>query len=181
MTRFSVHPSMLLWLSVLFYLRPRLVLPFLGAVLFHELGHFLALCMMKKRPLWLSLTFVGASMETTVLSYRQTIWAAGAGPLFSLLLGLLFPLTPILSAYSLLLGLFNLLPMPGLDGGKILESFLYLHLSPSAAGTIAAWIGLFFALLLCAVAVAVAAWFQLGVWPVALAAVFLFKAMDAWK
>lgn len=172
---------MLLWLSVLFYLRPKLVLPFLGAALFHELGHFLALCLMKKKPLRLSLTFTGAAMETPALSYRQTICAAGAGPAFSLLLGLLFPLTPVLSAYSLLLGLFNLLPIPGLDGGRMLESFLYLHLSEAAARTCAAWAGLIFAAGLCAVAVAGAAWLQLGLWPVALAAVFLFKAMDAWK
>lgn len=181
MSFLSVHPSLILWLSLLFYIRPGLVLPFLGAMAFHELGHILALVLMKKPPRRLTLTFAGARLEMPPLGYRQTIWAAAGGPVFSLLLGLLLPLAPALSLYSLALGLFNLLPLSGLDGGRMLENFLLLRLPERKAEGLFRGVSLTVAGCLCLLAVVSAAKFQLGLWPILLAAVLLLKALDSGK
>lgn len=177
--RFSLHPSFILWSSLLFYLRPELVLPFLGAALLHELGHCAALCLMGRPPENVTLTFFGARMETSFLSYRQTLLAAAAGPLLSLLLGLSLPVFPMLGAYSLFLGLFNLLPIAGLDGGKILKSLLLLYLPPELAEPVSAVTSIVLSALLCLAAVLLAAKLQLGLWPVVLGAVFLIKSLDS--
>lgn len=178
-TGVTVHPSLILWLSALFYLRPGLALPFLGAMGFHELGHLLALLWMKKPPLHLTLSFVGAKMETPPLGYRQTMLAAAGGPAFSLLLGLSLPAAPALGLCSLALGLFNLLPLAGLDGGKILESFLLLRLREDRARRLTAAVSLTGAGGLCLLAARTAARLDLGLWPLALAAAVLGKALES--
>ncbi len=177
--RFSLHPSFILWASLLFYLRPELVLPFLGAALLHEAGHCVMLCLMGRPPENVTLTFFGARMKTQFLSYRQMLLAAAAGPLFSLLLGLLLPVFPMLGAYSLFLGLFNLLPVAGLDGGKMLKSLLLLFLPLEQAERLSTITSVALSALLCLTTVLLAAKLQLGLWPVVLGAIFLTKSLDS--
>ena len=73
--RISVHPSMILWLSILIYLQPRLSIAFLLAAAVHELGHVTALSLMGKPPNQLSLSFLGANMDVPALSYGQAAMA----------------------------------------------------------------------------------------------------------
>lgn len=179
--RITVHPSLILWLSVLFYLDGQILLPFLLAAALHELGHALALRLLGKAPLALRLSFSGARMETPPLSYWEELWAAAAGPGLSLLLGLTFPLWPELALYSVMLGLFNLLPIPGLDGGRILACMLLLHLKEHTARRICQYLAILTALALWGGAVYLACPLGFGLWPIALAALLLYKAltMDA--
>ena len=101
--RISVHPSMILWLSILIYLQPRLSIAFLLAAAVHELGHVTALSLMGKPPNQLSLSFLGANMDVPALSYGQAAMAYASGPLFSLILGLYLPVCPALGLMSLAL------------------------------------------------------------------------------
>ena len=176
MPKLSVHPSLILWLSVLYYLSGTVVLPFLAAAALHELGHALALYAMDKPPRALRISFAGARMETPPLGYRQELLAAAAGPGMSLLLGLLTPLWPALGLYSLGLGLFNLLPLFGLDGGRMLRCGLLLRLPEETAGTICrcAAVGTGAVLLLGALWLQRAGW---GLWPVVLAGYLLGKTL----
>ncbi len=145
--RISVHPSLIVWLSILLYLQPRLSVAFLLAAAFHELGHVLALSLMGKPPDCLSLSFLGANMDVPALSYGGAAIAYAAGPLFSFLLGLYGPCLPTLGRISIGLGLFNLLPISGLDGSGILTCLLCLALSPDTAQCIARWVSLAVSLL----------------------------------
>ena len=175
--RIRVHPSLILWISVMFYGNPVLVCVFFLASALHEMGHILALHQMGKAPINLTLTMLGAQMEVPPLSYRQEFLAAAAGPCVSLLLTCVFPVWPALGLCSLCLGLFNLLPIPGLDGGRMLSSLLLLHLPEPTAiriRTAAAWFsgaavwatGMYLSLIL-----------NWGFWPVLLAAMLLIKIL----
>lgn len=175
--RLDIQPSVILWLSVLAYLHLSVVGPFLLSALLHELGHGLALCRLKKPPFRVALSFSGAVMETPPLSYREEFLAALAGPAVSLLLGLALPLWPELGFYSLALGLFNLLPICGLDGGRMLRSALLLHLPEPAAQRIFRLTGIVTASLLFLSGVLLSAHLHLGLWPMALTGLLLYKAL----
>ena len=119
-----LHPSAILWLSVLGYLRPKIVFPFLLSAVLHELGHALMLLWLGQAPREICFRLEGARMETPPLSYRQELLCAMAGPVVSLLLGLTLPVFPMLGGYSLCLGLFNLLPLGSLDGPNYCLEFV---------------------------------------------------------
>ena len=110
------------------------------SVMLHESAHILALFQSGSRPAQLGLYPFGVRLtpdSRRPLSYRQERGVFWAGPLASLALaGLLFLLRgfhPALlpaSAANLVLGCFNLLPIPPLDGGRILASHLSERLGP---------------------------------------------------
>lgn len=175
--RITVHPSAILWLSVLGYLSGDTLGIFLLSALLHEMGHALALYAMKKPPAHITVSFSGMAMETPPLGYRDELLAAASGPAVSLLLGLFLPLWPKLGLYSVILGLFNLLPICGLDGGRILRCLLMLRLPESTAERICGAGGILTALLLLALGGYLTVYHDLGFWPLALAGALLYKAL----
>lgn len=178
--RLRVHPSLILWLSVLAYLDGAALIPFAAAVILHELGHWAALSIMGRPPRRVTLRFSGAAMETEYLSYRQELIAAVAGPGASLTGMLLLPVWPELAVCSLMLGLFNLLPIPGLDGGRMLRCVLLSFLSPETAERISGILGLITALGLWGVCLYGSIRLELGLWPLLLSGLFLYKALEVW-
>ena len=177
----QVHPSLLLWLSILIYLRPRLALAFLLSAGLHELGHWLCLCGLGAPPKALYLSAIGAKMDTPPLSYGNTILAAAAGPLASLLGALLWPLFPTLGFFSLCLGLFNLLPLGGLDGGRILYSLLCLRLPEALARQLYLGISTAVAAGLLPLGLYLGHCWSLGLWPGLLGLLLLVKALESWR
>lgn len=103
----------------------------------HELGHYLTLCAFGARPYLLRLEITGAAMyfDEGRLSYGRELVAALAGPLAGLLLAFAaaFCGAHALSGVSLLLSVFNLLPIGGLDGGRILYAALAMLTDPERA------------------------------------------------
>lgn len=176
--KIHVHPSLILWLSILFYLSPGLVLPFLFAAGFHELGHALMLWKLGKSPKRLLLSFSGAKMETLPMGYREERLAAAAGPVCSFLLFLLWPVFPVTALYSFILGVINLFPVPGLDGYRILKTTLYLRVSQEKAEQMTNIISITLSMALSLCTSFLAAYFDLGLWPVILVAVFLFRSIQ---
>ena len=103
------------------------------AALVHECGHLLAVRLLSLSRCEMRLDFLGARLRTEgrLLSYGEEWLLAAAGPLFSLsasaVAGLFLSHSYFLyvfAASSLLLGLFNLLPVRTLDGGRMLELLL---------------------------------------------------------
>ena len=170
-------PSAILWLSVLFYLDGKVIVPFFLAAALHEAGHYLALWRMGCPPKRITLAFTGAQMQISPLSYRQELLAAAAGPGTSLALGLVFPLWPSLALCSLILGLFNLVPLPGLDGGRILRCAAMLCFSADTAARICRLAAMLAALGLWGVALYLVLPGGFGLWPLAVAALFLGKTL----
>ena len=101
----------------------------LAAACVHESGHFLAARLLHIPLRGLRLDFIGARMELcgALPSYGSEWLLCAAGPFFSLLASAAAaPLwqieaARIFSCASLVLGLLNLLPIRGFDGGRMLE------------------------------------------------------------
>jgi membrane-associated protease RseP (regulator of RpoE activity) len=119
-------------------------------------------------------------MQTPPLTYPQELAAAAAGPLSSFLLVLIFPAVPRAALYSVCLGLFNLLPIPGLDGGKMLSALLHMHRCDTSADHISGLVGSLTAGAVCSLAVFLSIRFSLGLWPVFVAALFLLRTLQVW-
>ncbi len=137
------------------------VLFVLSAAFIHEMGHILAMALLKAPILLLDFTPFGLKITRGehLVSYRceAVISLAGAGANL-LAAGLLALLARqsfgalYLSAVNLVVGVFHLLPIRGLDGGKVVAELLTLRLSPAAARTAAGAVSLVFLGLLCLLA-----------------------------
>jgi Zn-dependent protease len=117
----------------------------LGFAALHEAGHLLAMALCGVRPSRICLTAAGVRIErppALTLTFAQEIAIASAGPAVSLLLAGLFallqrvipcPLPPDPCLLNLGFGLFNLLPVRQLDGGRALYFLLCKRFSERAA------------------------------------------------
>lgn len=112
----------------------RLMATVLLSAALHEGGHLCACCLLGIRVRAVRITFCGAELllEELHRPLRRLVVAA-AGPAVNLLcafaVALALPQMPqaqLFAGASLILGLFNLLPFPPLDGGRILLSLLEL-------------------------------------------------------
>lgn len=130
------------------------VLPLvLFSALCHEAGHLAALRLAGARVERVRLTAFGAEIQadTRRLSYPREILCTLAGPAVNLLLALLF--ARLMGSYvtagaNLLLGCFNLLPVPALDGGRALYLLVSWLFDPPAADQVCRAVGLGCALVL---------------------------------
>lgn len=126
--------------AVIFWALLLLVLPvsWLGAAFLaaaaHEAGHLLALSFLGGRGRLRHLGAFGAVIEAENLSPAGEFFCAAAGPAVSLLLGSLLPLMPRISLCGLAQGLFNLLPLYPLDGGRMVYCLLRGFLPADLAG-----------------------------------------------
>ena len=112
----------------------------------HELCHYLAIAALGGQVGRLAVGSGGAAMELGCLSPVRELLAAAAGPVGSLSLMLMGRFFPRLALCGLVQGLFNLLPIYPLDGGRILRRALELALPDRAAAAITCWTGFAFAL-----------------------------------
>lgn len=133
----------------------------------HEAGHLLALRLAGVRVERMRLTAFGAEIlaDTRFMSYPREILCTLAGPAVNLLLAVI--LARLMGAYlaagvNLTLGVFNLLPVPALDGGRILHLLVSWGWDPITADRVCRWIGLSCALLLTAAALAVTIRYHAG-------------------
>lgn len=116
----------------------------LAAAALHEAGHWLAIRALGGRITRLRLSAVGAEMRLYApMSYGRELLCALSGPAVNMVLafaaagrgtekGYLF------AGLNLSLGLFNLLPIGRLDGGRALDCALAWLLGPQAAGRVCA-------------------------------------------
>jgi stage IV sporulation protein FB len=94
------------------------------AALFHEISHFAAIYLTGGKVIGISIGGVGAKMETLPMSRGREVLCALAGPVGSLLLALGLPFLPEMALCALVQGLYNLIPVYPLDGGRILRCLL---------------------------------------------------------
>ena len=114
----------------------------LSAALLHEGAHWAALRLLGSGGVRLRLSPFGAVMETDGLrlSYAGELAAVLAGPAANLLWGLLLPVVlpgPLGTAAAganWVLGLFNLMPAPPLDGWRAVQLLLCWRLGPDRGG-----------------------------------------------
>lgn len=163
-----------------FLLLLRCILPagafgaFLAAMVVHEFGHVLAIRLLGGSFTGFRLGFAQLTLRTGFLSRRAELFGTAAGPALSLLCALLGPVAPRFAAASLLLGLFNLLPLRPLDGGRLLHTILTLCLRTHAACVCAA-VELCSGAGLLALALAASARSDVRFWPTVAAGLLLLR------
>lgn len=136
----EASPGFLLLLGALFWLDEGVgLLPWgLAACVLHELGHIAAAAVLGGRMERLSLTVVGAELRIAYrapLNYLQDCLVALAGPGANLLSGGLFLVFGwnLPAALTLAVGVFNLLPVLPLDGGRVIYGLIADRLDPDWA------------------------------------------------
>ncbi len=143
--------------------RTGLVLPTFFAVLMHEIGHLFAMWVSECAPKRIRL--IPASVQITspiTKRYRNDIIIAICGPLvnFVLFFTLYFnyivykkEITLYYALLNLLIGLFNSLPVCGLDGGTVLKAIISKRKGPDKAAIFLKIITIITAVLIIAAAV----------------------------
>ena len=123
MIRFQ--PSAFFLMAALILLLP---LDWLLAAVFaaamHELGHLAAIKAFVRRPVFISIGMLGASIYTGPLNNKEEFLCAAAGPSASLMLLFLCRLSPKVALCGLVQGMFNLIPLYPLDGGRMVLCLL---------------------------------------------------------
>ena len=131
MRRLSISPGFWLACALIWAVEPGLLLPTALAALCHELGHCAALKLMGNGPERLRLSALGAELTPRrPLSYADQLPAALAGPAVSFLCAFFAAKWGffLFAGLSLALGVFNLLPIAPLDGGRAFQSLCALTL-----------------------------------------------------
>lgn len=119
----------------------------LASALGHELGHLAALRAAGARVTRVRLTAFGAEIfaDTRYLSYPREILCTLAGPAVNLALAVVLARAAgnfEAAGANLLLGCFNLLPVPALDGGRALHLLVSWLWDPAAADAVCRKVGL---------------------------------------
>lgn len=123
MIRFQ--PSALILMAALILLLPLdWMLAALSAAAVHELGHLVAIKAFGRHPVSISVGMLGAIIHTGPLTNKAEFLCAAAGPCASLMLLFLCRLSPKLALCGLIQGMFNLIPLYPLDGGRMLLCLL---------------------------------------------------------
>lgn len=126
-------------LAVLCVLLPwNWLLASLSAAIFHELCHFVAVFAVGGRIQSLQIGASGSVLAAMPMPPWKELICTLAGPMGSLSLLLLARWIPQVAFCGLAQGLYNLLPMNSLDGGRILSCALQLLFSEAASEKICA-------------------------------------------
>ena len=130
----SISPQLCIFAAVLLLTVPLpWLLGWLLAVMIHELSHCIMLSLCGKRIEHVIFAINGAKIQTEALSNWQTLLCALAGPAGGLILLLLTDIFPQAALCSVLLSVYNLLPICPLDGGRAFLAFLRIFLSDETA------------------------------------------------
>ena len=177
MKRLDLAPGFAAALCLLRLLaEPRVFYAFLAAATAHEAGHVMAIYLVGGKVTKLRLGMCDAKIETRGLGYRQEIFCALAGPGMSVLVCLaLRKAYATCAAISLILGLFNAMPVYPLDGGRALRCAL-TRFCPKWANRIAIWAEWGTIGILGALALTFTFYWKLGMLPLTAAALLAIKA-----
>ena len=120
--------AVLLFAVIYFFDGSGIVSAAIPAILLHELGHFLMLCLCRKRITRIRVNVTGVELNYAgSLGGAQALLCAAAGPAVGLLYGMAAIRTRsaflrMSGSVSLALSAFNLLPVLPLDGGRIVSA-----------------------------------------------------------
>lgn len=175
MKKIDISPFLIAAVCVLAYcMTPEIVFPFLLAAAIHEASHILVCKLFHAELQSFSLGLGGAELKAAFRNDRQELICVAAGPLSNLLCVLLFFRAPYFAFFSLLLAIYNLLPLSSLDGGRLL--FLLLPCSFSVSETICRIVESIVVLLLIGGCIVLCCYYHAGLWSVLGCACLLIRS-----
>lgn len=125
MARRSVDAPALIILALAVLLLPlRWIAAWLFAVTVHELAHYGAVHLFGGHVAGFTAGTSSARMEVVGLDSAGELWCALAGPIGSLMLIALIHIWPAAALCGAVQGLYNLLPLFPLDGGRVLRCII---------------------------------------------------------
>ncbi len=140
-----------------------LIVPTLFSVLCHELGHLFCMWALGSTPKRIKLIPASVQITDSITSrYKTDNIVSLCGPLVNILLFAVFYINYsiwrntqvlIFALLNLILGLFNLLPVKGLDGGRILHNIIAQKRDIARADLILKLLGIIFSAILITLAV----------------------------
>lgn len=146
---FQISAGALIFLAALVLLLP---LQWVGAVILaatvHELCHAAAICLLGGSIERVTIGSRGIVIKTQPMSGIREIVCALAGPMGSLCLLLFVRWLPRTAICGLIHGLYNMIPLLPMDGGRVLRGMLFGLLTPLKAEKLFRWIQRGIALLL---------------------------------
>lgn len=113
----------------------RWILALTVAAVFHELCHVAVLRLCRIRIVGIRIGMGRAEISTETMMPGEELFCALAGPVGSFVLLLLIRAAPLIALCGLVQGLYNLLPVMPLDGGRVVNSILTM-IYPSGAESI---------------------------------------------
>lgn len=173
----SVDPRACIFAALLLLLVPLhwLLAAVLAAIL-HECFHILAIRLCGKHVFRIHIGLGGTAIETDVSGGTQELLCAIAGPFGSLLLLTLCHRFPELALCAGAQGLFNLLPVYPLDGGRALRCLLTM-LFPDKTVQIGRWVTRAVFLFLLVIGIYGAVRLSLGLFPIFLTFLLAIKGI----
>lgn len=156
---------------------PPWLLAWFIAVLVHELGHYMGLKLLEIDISAIIIKMSGVYMQTASMTIRQELLVAVMGPLFSLVLVLFARWIPRTAICALLHFTFNLLPLCGYDGERIIRCFLDCFLPDRCVMAILRWVRTVVFALLSVLSVMLAVVLKWGMLPIIGAIVVFLRGL----
>lgn len=144
----------------------------------HEGAHYLALKLCRCKVLSLQVGTGGAVIETDCISRGKELFCALAGPVGGLTLLLFAKWLPRTAVCALVQSAYNLLPLFPLDGGRALGCISQMLLPPKAASRFCAIAETVVRIGLCVLGIIGSLLWNLGIIPMLIAAVALFRTFS---
>lgn len=174
--RLRISGWALIWLALLLLVLPlRWIISAICAAGFHECCHILAIRLCGGRINGFRIGQSGAVLDTAMLTRHQELLCALAGPAGSALLVLTANRFPRLAVCALFHGIYNLLPVYPLDGGRAIRCAAELFLGEETAESFCLWVTRCFSISLFASAIYVSFAYRMGILPVLLTGMLLIR------
>lgn len=174
--KYSVSAGSYYLLALMILLLPlQWIVAMLLSAIFHELCHFLAIRFVHQKVRRLQIESSATRICLPELTLGQELICALAGPAGSFFLLLFAEKFPRIALCGVVQGIYNMLPVYPLDGGRAVNCILAMTFSPPVAKIILSVLEVTVYLMIIAAGLYCFAILNLGFWTLGLSAMLLFR------